>query len=61
MRPSLFEQSALLETHAHNGPMDDLGDRFVECFAAAIDDVDAVVPARAPIPRWGWDGLEQQV
>src|SRR6188474_1360506 len=27
------EQSALLEMHAHNGPIDDLGDRFVQCFA----------------------------
>ena len=81
------DQSALLEMHAHNGPMGDLGDRFVACFAAAMDDaglsadadfraamnaymrwavddvlvyapVDAVVPAGARIPRWGWDGLE---
>ena len=32
------DQSALLDMHAHNGPMDDLGDRFVACFAAAMDD-----------------------
>jgi hemoglobin len=32
------DQSALLEMHAHNGPMDDLGDRFVACFALAMDD-----------------------
>jgi len=32
------EQSALLEMHAHNGPMGDLGERFVACFALAMDD-----------------------
>ena len=81
------EQSALLAMHAHNGPMGDLGERFVACFALAMDDaglpvdadfhaamnaymrwavddvlvyapVDSVVPDAAPIPRWGWDGLE---
>ena len=81
-------QSALLEMHAHNGPMDDLGDRFVACFALAMDDaglpadadfraalnaymrwavddvlvyapLDAIVPAGARTPRWGWDGLEE--
>ncbi len=38
-------QSALLEMHAHNGPMGDLGDRFAACFAAAMDD--AGLPADA--------------
>jgi hemoglobin len=32
------DQSALLLMHAHNGPIDDLGRRFVECFVLAADD-----------------------
>jgi hemoglobin len=32
------EQSTLLEMHAGNGPIDDLGRRFVACFDAAADD-----------------------
>lgn len=32
------DQSALLQMHAGNGPMDDLGERFVACFVAAADD-----------------------
>jgi hemoglobin len=35
---SLSDQSSLLEMHAGNGPMDDLGRRFVECFVLAADD-----------------------
>ena len=31
--------TAILEMHAHNGDMDDLGRRFVACFVAAMDDV----------------------
>ncbi len=31
-------QSELLEMHAGNGDMSDLGSRFVECFVAAADD-----------------------
>jgi hemoglobin len=31
-------QSGVLLMHAHNGDMDDLGRRFVECFVAAMDD-----------------------
>ena len=31
-------QSALLDMHANNGPMDDLGRRFVACFDGAADD-----------------------
>jgi hemoglobin len=79
------EQAAVLRMHAHNGDMSDLGERFVRCFSAAMDDAglpddpefrsamnaymrwavddvlvysphDAVVPAEAPMPRWGWDG-----
>ncbi len=30
--------SAMLEVHAGEGPMDDLGRRFVECFVQAADD-----------------------
>jgi hemoglobin len=32
-------QSALLRMHSGNGDMSDLGRRFVDCFAAAMDDV----------------------
>ena len=32
------EQSSLLVMHSGNGPMDDLGRRFVECFVLAADD-----------------------
>ena len=35
---AMGEQSTLLEMHASNGPMDDLGRRFVACFDAAADD-----------------------
>jgi hemoglobin len=31
-------QPGLLEMHAHNGPMGDLGRRFAACFEAAMDD-----------------------
>jgi hemoglobin len=80
-------QSRLLLMHAHNGDMSDLGERFLRCFDAAMDDAalpddpafrsalhdymrwaiddvlvyspkDATVPRGAPMPRWGWDGLE---
>ena len=33
------DESGLLRMHAGNGDMSDLGNRFVECFAAAMDDV----------------------
>jgi hemoglobin len=32
------DESGLLDMHAGNGPMDDLGNRFVACFVAALDD-----------------------
>src|SRR3954452_6124185 len=32
------DQSAVLQMHAGNGDMGDLGERFVGCFAAAMDD-----------------------
>ncbi len=32
------DETAMLRLHAGNGPMHDLGRRFVECFAAAADD-----------------------
>jgi hemoglobin len=31
-------ESGVLDLHAGNGPMDDLGNRFVACFTAALDD-----------------------
>ena len=81
------DESGVLLMHAHHGDMTDLGERFVACFVAAMDDaglpgeadfrramsgymrwaVDrvlevsphgAVVPERAAMPRWGWDGPE---
>jgi hemoglobin len=81
------DQTAVLQMHAGNGDMSDLGERFVRCFDAAVDDaglpadpafraalhdymrwaVDdvlayspegAVVAPGAPMPRWGWDGLQ---
>ena len=81
------DQSALLRMHAGKGDMTDLGERFLRCFDAAMDDAglpadadfraamhaymrwaiddvlvyspqDSVVPAGAPMPRWGWDGLQ---
>jgi len=33
-------ESAVLLMHAHNDPMGDLGDRFVACFVAAMDDAE---------------------
>ena len=80
-------QSQVLRMHAGNGDMSDLGERFIRCFALALDDAglpddpefrgslqaymrwavdevlsypdkDAVVPARAALPRWSWDGLQ---
>src|SRR4051794_9968242 len=82
------DESGVLRMHAGNGDMGDLGDRFLACFVAAMDDaglpaeprfreamrgymrwavdnvlaygpVDAVVPAGAPMPRWGWNGLDR--
>ena len=34
------DESGVLLMHAGNGPMDDLGDRFVACFVAALDDAE---------------------
>ena len=82
------DESGVLAMHAGNGDMGDLGERFVRCFVAALDDanlpadadfrgalraymewavanvlvyspVDAVVLPGAPMPQWGWDGLER--
>ena len=36
---AMGDQSDLLDMHANNGPMDDLGRRFVVCFDAAVGDV----------------------
>jgi hemoglobin len=35
---AMGDQSSLLDMHANNGPMDDLGRRFVVCFDTAADD-----------------------
>lgn len=35
---SCGDQSALLHMHAGNGDMGDLGERFIACFAGAMDD-----------------------
>ena len=35
---SCGDHSAVLSMHAGNGPMDDLGRRFVDCFVRAADD-----------------------
>ncbi|MGO9788925.1 MAG: oxidoreductase [Solirubrobacteraceae bacterium] len=82
------DQSALLQMHAGNGDMRDLGERFVRCFDFALDDAampadpdfrgalraymrwavgdvlsysaaDAIVSRGVPMPRWGWNGLQQ--
>lgn len=50
--PPLYSQvagghSAMLHLHAGQGPMDDLGRRFVECFVLAADD--AGLPADAEL------------
>lgn len=34
------DQTAVVRIHAGNGDMHDLGQRFIECFVAAMDDVD---------------------
>lgn len=34
------DQSGVLQLHAGNGEMGDLGDRFVRCFLAALDDAE---------------------
>jgi hemoglobin len=33
------DHSYVVRIHSGNGPIDDLGNRFVECFVAAMDDV----------------------
>jgi hemoglobin len=83
---SCGDQSGVLHMHAGNGDMSDLGERFLRCFDAAMDDVPLppdpafrasmhdymrwavddvlahadpdTVKAGAPMPRWGWTGLE---
>jgi hemoglobin len=35
---SCGDESSMLELHAGNGEMDDLGERFVRCFELALDD-----------------------
>ncbi len=40
------DQSAVLQLHAGNGDMGDLGERFVRCFEGAMDDA-ALPSARA--------------
>jgi hemoglobin len=57
---SCGDESFLLDMHAHNGDMSDLGERFVTCFVAAMDD--AGLPedaefrrAMADYMRWAVD------
>ena len=57
---SCGDESFLLDIHAHNGDMGDLGERFVTCFVAAMDD--AGLPeepefrrAMADYMRWAVD------
>jgi hemoglobin len=81
------DQSAVLQMHAGNGDMGDLGERFLACFDGAMDDAElpadpgfraamhaymrwavddvlayspehTIVGPGAPMPRWGWDGLQ---
>ena len=56
------DQHGVLAMHSGNGPMDDLGDRFVRCFVAALDD--AGLPddgefraAMAAYMRWAVDDV----
>jgi hemoglobin len=35
---SCGDQSSVLDMHSGNGPIDDLGERFLVCFVAAMDD-----------------------
>jgi hemoglobin len=78
-------QPAMLGLHANTDAEAAMGERFLACFLAAIDDADlpddpdlraalraymewatadvmsyaprsAVVPDRAAVPRWSWDG-----
>ncbi len=58
------DESGVLVMHAGNGPMDDLGDRFVACFVAAMDD--AELPADPELRgalraymRWAVDNVLQ--
>jgi hemoglobin len=84
---SCGDQSGLLQMHAGNGDMGDLGERFLACFDGAMDDAElpadpsfraalhsymrwaiddvlaysaehTIVAPGAPMPRWGWDGLQ---
>ena len=46
---SYNDQSRVLQMHAGNGDMTDLGRRFVDCFVRAADD--AGLPDRSRVPR----------
>jgi hemoglobin len=54
------DEAAVLHMHAHNGDMADLGERFVACFAAAMDDAGlpahpAFREAMSGYMRWATD------
>jgi hemoglobin len=54
------DESGVLDLHSGNGPMDDLGDRFVACFVAAMDDAELPADpefraAMAAYMRWAVD------
>ena len=56
------DESGVLDMHAGNGPMDDLGDRFVACFVAALDDAGlpedpAFRQAMRDYMRWAVDNV----
>ena len=58
------DESGVLLMHARNGPMGDLGDRFVACFVAAMDDAELPADAefRAALRdyvRWAVDNVLQ--
>ena len=59
---SCGDQSALLHMHAGNGDMGDLGERFVRCFDAAMDDAQlprdpAFRAALSRYMRWAVDDV----
>jgi hemoglobin len=56
------DESGVLQMHAGNGDMSDLGERFVRCFVAALDDVQLpddpeFRAAMAAYMRWAVDNV----
>lgn len=59
---SCADQSAVLQMHAGNGDMGDLGERFLACFVCAMDDADlpedsAFRAAMRAYMRWAVDDV----